>query len=197
MRATLSWRRLAVGGYPCSLQLLTQGHLLVAGWDDDKPGFVREFDTHGQIAWSIENLRWPWKAERLPNGQTLIADAGAGRVFEVDAHGATVWQADGLGPPEPQLFDRLGPVYCQRLPTGNTLVSIRGTQQVVELDPAGQTVWSLGAPLLSNQYAAIRLPSGNTLICDTGHHRVIEVAPDASIVWERGGFGYPAKAYRY
>lgn len=189
-------RQQPVGGYPCSLQLLPNGNLLVAGWDDDVPGFVREFTSAGQIVWQLEDLRWPWYAQRLPDEHTLIADAGTGRVYEVDAAGNEVWAAANLGPEEPELFDALGPIYCQRLYDGNTIVSIRAHSRIVELDPAGQVVWELGAPLLANQYAAVRLWNGNTLIADAGHFRVIEVDCQGEIVWERGGFGYPAKAYR-
>lgn len=185
-----------VGGYPCSHQLLPNGNLLVAGWDDDVPGFVREFDPAGTIVWSLEQLRWPWKAQRLANGHTLIADAGLNRVYEVNQTGEEVWAVDGLGPTEPALFDALGPVYCQRLYDGNTLVSIRALSTIVELDPRGRVVWEVGAEIVANQYSAQRLWNGNTLIADAGHFRVIELNSDKQIVWERGGFGYPAKAYR-
>ncbi len=189
--------RVKVGGYPCSLQFLENGHLLVAGWDDDIPGFVRQFDGRGKLVWKLENLRWPWKAERLANGNTLVADAGKNRVFEVDQRGEPVWSVDNLGPPEPRLFEALGPVYCQRLQNGNTLVSIRGLHKIVEINPSGRTVWEVGPELVYNQYLAIRLYNGNTLIADTGHHRVIEIDVEKNIVWKADGFGYPAKAYRH
>jgi uncharacterized protein (UPF0248 family) len=190
-------REWPVGGYPCSLQLLPNGHFLVAGWDDDTPGFVREFDTGGQCVWSVENLRWPWCAQRLSGGTTLIADAGTGRVYEVTPDGIEIWGVGGLGPDRPALFDTLGPVYCQRLDNGNTLVSIRGLSRVVELSPQGEAVWEVGPDVVSTQYSAIRLPNGNTLIADQGHHRVIEIDMGHTIIWELGGFGYPAKAYRW
>jgi hypothetical protein len=186
-----------VGGYPCSLQLLPSGRFLVAGWDDDVPGFVREFDTVGQCVWSIEELCWPWCAQRLGAGTTLIADAGTGRVCEVTQDGIEIWGVGGLGPERPALFHALGPVYCQRLDTGTTLVSIRGLSRVVELNAHGQAVWEVGPDLVSAQYSAIRLANGNTLIADQGHNRVIEIDRAQQIVWERGGFGYPAKAYRW
>ena len=109
--------RMPVGGYPCSLQPLVNGNVMVAGWDDDVPGFVREFAPDGTIVWRIEPLRWPWKAERLPNGNTLIADAGtnrsetqrladevfafAGHVTVVDDGGAAV--LDGTNIPDVNL----------------------------------------------------------------------------------------------
>ncbi len=189
------WRQ-EVGGYPCSLQLLAQGHILVAGWDYHLPGFVREFDPAGNLVWQLADLRWPWKAERLSNGNTLVADAGANRVFEVNPAGQEVWAVEQLGPETTQLFDALGPVYCQRLTNGNTLVSIRGLSQIVELTPGGHVAWAVGRELVYNQYSAVRLLNGNTLIADAGHFRVIEVDMVKNIVWEQGGFGYPAKAYR-
>ncbi|MFN8516648.1 MAG: hypothetical protein U0232_22000 [Thermomicrobiales bacterium] len=189
-------RQQPVGGYPCSLELLPDGNILVAGWDDDVPGFVREFDPAGQIVWRHEPLLWPWKAQRLANGNTLIADAGTGRVYEVNRRGDEVWAAEGLGPETPELFDALGPIWCQRLYDGNTLVSIRALSRIVELDPAGRVVWEVGGDIVANQYSAVRLATGNTLIADAGHNRVIELDVEKRIVWERGGFGYPAKAYR-
>ena len=185
-----------VGGYPCSLELLANGNILVAGWEDDEPGFVREYDPQWRVVWRHEPLRWPWKAQRLPNGNTLIADAGLNRVYEVDSAGVEVWAVGGLGPEEPTLFDALGPVYCQRLHDGNTLISIRALSRIVEVDPAGRVVWEVSPEIVANQYSAVRLWNGNTLIADAGHHRVIELTIDQRIVWERGGFGYPAKAYR-
>ncbi|HMP39710.1 MAG TPA: hypothetical protein PKA05_04950, partial [Roseiflexaceae bacterium] len=91
----------------------------------------------------------------------------------------------------------LGPVYCQRLDNGNTLVSIRGLSRVVELNSHYETVWEVGPDRVATQYSAIRLSNGNTLIADQGHNRVIEIDREQHIVWERGGFGYPAKAYRW
>lgn len=185
-----------VGGYPCSLELLPDHHILVAGWDDDLPGFVREFDVSGKRVWSMEDLRWPWKAQRLANGHTLIADAGTRRVFEVTPDKKEVWAIENLGPETPKLFDRLGPVYCQRLENNHTLISIRGESRIVEVDPTGKTVWSVGPDLIKKPYSAVRLPNGNTLIVDGGHGRVIEIDANHTIIWEKTGLGYPAKAYR-
>lgn len=190
------WQQ-GVGGYPCSIQLLTGGHVLVAGWDYHVPGFVREYNQSWDIVWQLEGLRWPWKAERLTNGNTLIADAGTNRVFEVSPSGQEVWAAEGLGPDSPALFDALGPVYCQRLFNGNTLISIRALSQVIELNPQGKIVWELGQEQVLNQYSAVRLSNGNTLIADAGHFRVIELDQAKTLVWEQSGLGYPAKAYRF
>ena len=185
-----------VGGYACSLELLADNHILVAGWDDQLPGFVREFDAKGKGVWSVENLHWPWKAQRLKNGNTLIADGGTKRVFEVTPAKKEIWGVENLGPEIPKIFNRMGPVYCQRLGNGNTLISIRGESRIVELDKAGETIWQVTPDLIKLPYSAVRLQNGNTLIADGGHSRVIEVDKELNIVWEKGGLGYPAKAYR-
>ena len=107
-----------------------------------------------------------------------------------------MWAAENLGPKTPELFNRLGPVYCQRIVDGNTLISIRRESRVVELDREGETVWSLEGNLINKPYSATRLPNGNTLIVDGGHSRVIEIDNEYHIIWEKGNLGYPAKAYR-
>lgn len=185
-----------VGGYPCAFEMLPNGNILVAGWDDDVPGFVKEFNSSGEIVWQLVDLKWPWKAQRLGNGNTLIADAGLNRVYEVNTEKQEVWAIEDLGPAENELFDGLGPVYVQRIDNGNTLVSIRGTSQIVEIDYSGSVVWEVGGDLVNAPYSAVRLSNGNTLIADTGNSRVIEINVDKEIVWQKDGIGYAAKAYR-
>lgn len=187
---------LLVGVYPTAFSVLENGNLLVSGWDDDHPGFVREYNADHEIVWQIEDLMWPWKAERLENENTLIADAGTNRVYEVTPDLTEVWSWEGLAPEKNELFDGLGPIYVDRLENGNTLISGRAVSRIVEVDAAGDVVWEVGPPLIDTQYSAVRLKNGNTLIADAGHMRVIEITPDKEIVWEQGGFGYPAKAYR-
>ena len=187
---------LYVGGYPCAFSVLENGNILVAGWDDDIPGFVREYNGAGEIVWQLENLKWPWKAQRLANGNTLIADAGLNRVYEVTPDGNEVWNIDNLGPQVNELFDGLGPIYAERLDNGNTLISVRALSKIIEVNQAGDVVWEVGAELVDTQYSAVRLKNGNTLIADAGNNRVIEIDADKNIIWEKSGFGYPAKAYR-
>lgn len=187
---------LYIGVYPTAFSVLDNGNILVSGWDDDHPGFIREYNADHDIVWQLEDLRWPWKAQRLENGNTLIADAGTNRVYEVTAAGEEVWAYEGLAPDVNELFDGLGPIYVERLDNGNTLISGRAVSKVVEVDKSGVVVWEVGQPMIDTQYSAVRLKNGNTLIADAGHNRVIEITPDKDIVWEQRGFGYPAKAYR-
>jgi len=87
-----------VGAYPCAFEILSNGNILVAAWDDDVPGFVKEFNPSGETVWQMLGLKWPWKAQRLKNGNTLIADAGLNRVYEVTSDHQEVWAVENLGP---------------------------------------------------------------------------------------------------
>jgi hypothetical protein len=44
--------------------------------------------------WSDARLQWPRDADRLPNGNTLVADSNGDRVFELDRDGNVVWSVD-------------------------------------------------------------------------------------------------------
>lgn len=54
--------------------------------------YVRRDESWQQV-WKYEgNLHWPRDADRLPNGNTLIADTANDRVLEVTPDGKTVWE---------------------------------------------------------------------------------------------------------
>jgi hypothetical protein len=54
------------------------------------PGDVLEVDRDGKVVWKLEKLKSPSSAERLPNGNTLVAENSAVREF--DPQGAVVWK---------------------------------------------------------------------------------------------------------
>jgi hypothetical protein len=43
--------------------------------------------------YSDSKMRWPRDADRLPNGNTLIADSNSDRVLEINQSGEVIWQA--------------------------------------------------------------------------------------------------------
>jgi outer membrane protein assembly factor BamB len=88
--------------------------LLVADSENDR---VVEYDADSMTAvWQYEGpvaddrLQWPRDADRLPNGNTLIADSRNFRALEVDANGTVVWRHD-LSEERGIVYDvdRLGP----------------------------------------------------------------------------------------
>jgi hypothetical protein len=114
----------------------------------------------------------PMYAQRLENGNTLIALQQGSRVVEMDSKNSIVWEARNMN----------GPCFCQRLDSGNTLIVQMHTGQVVEVDPTGQkTVWTSKVSLV-NPICAQRLSNGNTLIAD--NNGVTEVdATGQTVKW--------------
>lgn len=132
--------------------------------------------------------------QRLPNGDTMIAESGVGRIIEVDAEGNLEHEvALKVGNPDPHRDTRL----VRKLAGGNYLVAHEGDGVVREYDGAGNLVWEYAVPLFGKEprgghdasawgnalFAAERLDSGNTLIATGNGHSVIEVTPQKEIVW--------------
>jgi hypothetical protein len=89
---------------------------------------VIEVDPSGKTVWTLDRMQGASSAQRLENGNTLVACMNGNRVVEVDRTGKEVWQKTGLAQP-----------FCaQRLPNGNTLVAEQAG--VTEYDPEGKAV---------------------------------------------------------
>ena len=101
-----------------------------------------EIDQDGKTVWQVNNMRGPFSASRLANGNTLIAQSGGGQVVEVDRSGKVVWTKNGLSTP----YD------AQRLENGNTLIAT--SQGYREVDPQGKDLWTVkqNGSLRINQY---------------------------------------------
>ncbi|HTW90427.1 MAG TPA: hypothetical protein VMH22_01785 [bacterium] len=121
----------------------------------------------------------PLGVQRLPNGNTLIADGTVltgndSRALEVDSLGRLVWAY--IKGDVPFLHT------ARRLADSNTLMSSSGGNKVLEVNLDGDRVW-LDSSGLHYPNEAYRLANGRTLITDRDDNRVIEVTPDLSIVW--------------
>ncbi len=113
---------------------------------------------------------------RLPNGETMIAESGVGRIIHIDRAGAITRQfALGEG-------GRKNTRLVRMLANGNYLVCAENPGVVTEYDPQGKIVWEY--PIGTRVYGAIRLKSGNTLIASGGGNSLVEVNPAKEVVWE-------------
>src|SRR5271157_2173351 len=93
---------------------------------------------------------------RLPNGLTMIAESGVGRIIEVDRDGkihAKVKLKPG-GTQDTRM--------ARKLDNGNYLVCAENPGVVTEYNSTGEVVWEY--PIKTRVYGAIRLRNGNTLI---------------------------------
>ena len=113
---------------------------------------------------------------RLPNGLTMIAESGVGRIIEVDKagkiHAEVKLQAGG----------RQHTRMVRKLDNGNYLVCAENPGVVTEYNAKSEVVWE--HPIQTRVYGAIRLKNGNTLIASGSGVSVVEVTPAGKIAWE-------------
>ena len=116
--------------------------------------------------------------QRLPDGVTMIAESGPGRIIEVDKKGKLLKEVKlTVAKPDPHRDTRL----VRKLDNGHYLVAHEGDGLAREYDADGKVVWEhkVGSQL----YSAVRLANGNTLIgCGNGN-RVVEVDRAGKEVW--------------
>jgi hypothetical protein len=152
------------------LLISDQGHGRVVEIDQSTMGKVWEYPTT-----LPRSTISPQSAERLSNGDTLIADQGGNLVIEVNPLGEIVWQYPGVINPEIDF-----PSYASRLPNGHTLIADTLGNDVVEIDSSKppRVVWSYVAKEPNSQpTGAVRLENGDTLITLLGANKVVEVDP--------------------
>jgi len=113
--------------------------------------------------------------QRLPNGLTMIAESGVGRIIEVDKDGKI--HAEVKLKPGGTQSTRM----ARKLENGNYLVCSEAGF-VTEYNGKGDVVWE--RPIKTRVFGATRLRSGNTLIASGGGNSVVEVTPAGKVVWE-------------
>ena len=113
---------------------------------------VIEYDKKFKEIWNYE-IKSPWAAIRLKNGDTLIADEEDQSVSEVSPQKNIVWELRQSDLPEAYRYVRAQSVT--RLANGNTIICARGAEgwktgdsqgrgvQLVEVTPDKNVVWVL------------------------------------------------------
>ena len=167
------------------VELAGAGLLLVTEFSVSR---VRLLDFQGREAWYYEDLKNPYDADRLPNGNILIADTFGSRILEVtpegEKGGKVVWSYG----------KDIRPFDADRLPSGTTLIADVLKDRVIEVDAKGEIVWSVGN--LPNIHDADRLPNGNTLVTLRNAGTVRELDRDGKVVWKLEGLKSPSDADR-
>jgi hypothetical protein len=149
-------------------------------------------------------LEFPCTAVRLPNGNTLIADAGddvgaGSEVIEVDPRGQIVWNFHG----------GLRFVHSAvRLPDGHTLLADTTNDRLLEVTPEGRVAFDtdrLGGGTgrlsdgsrLSYPNNAVALEDGSLLVTDRNHDRCLIMDRAGGVRWQYGeGIRHPHNAER-
>jgi hypothetical protein len=105
---------------------------------------VVEYDKKFKEIWKYE-VKSPWAAIRLKNGNTLITDEQDILTREVNPRKETVWE---LRPSDlPEEYRYINTQSATRLANGNTIVCSRGGDgkgpQLVEVTPDKKVTWVL------------------------------------------------------
>ena len=150
-------------------------------------------------------IEFPGNAERLPNGNTLIADGGdelglGSEVVEVDPLGNIVWQYDDDG--------KLSFVHSARLlKNGNVLITDTTNDRVIEVTRDKQIVftsddWGKGTGTLSDgshigyPNDAYGLEDDTLFICDRNNNRCLHVDRKGEVLWQFSeGIEHPHNAH--
>lgn len=181
------------------VHLLENGNILVNnGWTK-----IMELNLAGDTVWEYDCTKTEgYKGEkieihafqRLPNGNTMVAESGISRIVEVDPSGKLVSQIPlQVKDPHPHRDTRL----VRKLENGDYLVCHEGEERVARYNSTGEVVWNFEVPLFGKEpapghgpeaygaktFSAIILKNGNYLISTGNGHGVIEVTPKKDIVW--------------
>jgi hypothetical protein len=159
--------------FPLDAQVLPGDRLLVA---ENMGGRVTERHRSGAVLWQKE-VEAPLVAQRLPNGNTFIANARD--MIEVDRDGAVVF---AYTRPEGERIMR-----AARLPNGD-IACVLMTQRFVRLDRTGRE--------LQNFRVAVSTSGGRIDVLANGHVLIPQMARNVVVEYDTKGNGvwtYPAR----
>jgi hypothetical protein len=157
---------------------------------------VYEINRNKQVVWKYLDPRVSHDADRLENGNTLIAfgagdTAGDAQVKEIDPAGNIIWSwhaKDVFTGAEYSGIADQGWTHTNavtRLESGNTLISLRNFNVIAEVDPRGKLVRTIGKGLLKSQHDPLVLPNGNILLANQDRPQTaVELDPSGNIVWQ-------------
>lgn len=183
---------------------------------------VYEIDREGDVVWSYTNSTISHDADRLQNGNVVMACAGAELVsefpyddpqaIEVDRKGRIVWswyakkeyvnsKYKDIRSDDANDWTHMNSV--QRLPDGNTLLSVRNWNRLVIADANGKTVWSTGAEEVPTgrrwgfgsphcPHTPVQLENGKFIVSEPIMGRVIEWDPNKKKV----AWSYPERSWK-
>ena len=158
-------------------QVMPNGNVLYAY--GGKPTGVREVTRKGEEVWNyVSKCPQVLGCERMPNGNTLVAEQGPCQAVEVNPKGEVV-RVTPLKTSHESYHLQVRNIH--KLANGNILAAHEGEGAVREVDVDGKVVWEYTG--VENAGDARRLPNGNTLISCGTQKRVLEVTPDKQIAW--------------
>jgi outer membrane protein assembly factor BamB len=169
---TVKWQHPA--GNITEVHRLKNGNILFAD------GTVKEVTPEHKIVFQYvppEKREGSFTCQRLPNGNTLIAENFSGLVKEIAPDGSVAFELQTRFKTNDQ-HHRMR--WVRKLPNGNYLVCHSGDHLVREYTPKGETVWEYATPNVA--FLAERLKNGNTMISSLD--QITETDKNGKTVWE-------------
>jgi len=147
---------------------------------------VYEINREGDVVWSFPEPKVSHDADRLPNGNTLIAYGANDRpgdlnAREIDSKGNIVWSWSGKNAFYTQFKDMDDEGWShtnavERLENGNTLVSLRNFDLLAEVKPDGNVLRTITNSVMDNPHDPEVLANGNILYATHSRpHKAIEL----------------------
>ncbi|HMF10976.1 MAG TPA: HEAT repeat domain-containing protein, partial [Gemmataceae bacterium] len=152
---------------PVDAQVLRNGHVLVA---ENHGSQVTERDRNGKVIWSKNLGQLASSAQRLPNGNTLIA--AYNRLVEVKPDGKEVLD-----------ISRPDGIYSVRKLRNGQILMLNVAGKVFTLDPKGKEVRSFETGGITSWSSLGNLTNGHVLIC-SARGAVVEYDRNGRKVWE-------------
>ena len=190
----------ACGTRLMDVELLPNNNVLVLNGGN----CVYEINRNGKIIWQYLNDTVSHDADRLENGNTLMACVGAEadakfpyekpQAIEVNPEGKIVWEWHAKNQYAKSKYKdvRSGDAKdwthmnsVQRLSDGNTLLSVRNWNLLIAVDKNGRTVWTSGAKKVPDAgtfgkespqcpHTPVMLENGNIIVSESVKGTVIE-----------------------
>lgn len=154
---------------------------------EDPKGLVTELDREQKVVWQYKTDGASLvSVQRLANGNTLLVDDMATRVYEVTPAGDVAWKADF---PE---YRGMAMRRARRSLAGTTFVAVQKAGLVLELDKSGAVLRKMNfAGRMPAQ--ALPLADGSLLIGLAGPGEVRKVGPDGTTLVVFGGMNDAAR----
>ena len=146
---------------------------------------VIEYDARGHEVWRSPTLPGaPASAQRLTNGNTLVAVPSVGEVHEIMTGGETVLV----------LRPGIGCHHAERLASGITRIALYNGKRIVEMQRNGKV--KRQSAVAAGPLHVTRLDGGNLLVCLALQNRVDELDPKGAVRRSLRDFSWPTTAFR-
>jgi len=150
---------------------------------------AKEVTLGKKVVWQYTTRSETFAVQRLSDGNTLVGEATAGRLVEVDPKGKVAKAIE--------LTFKKGGHMCMRMArktaAGTYLVAHTGDRVVREYDASGKVILEITPPGMA--YEALRLPDGHTLVShQTG---ASEYDARGKAVWAVTGKDLPEMGFKW